>query len=173
MIEKLMSDKERERYIANVERIFRKESEVALKRMKKSLDSLLRGEFPTVATTKAKNKLIIVAITSRELGIPLFRQDYEVDWNFNEQAFAQSLSESYKNFFLSNQFKEIQKKMYYRLKEKGVKDTEIYCQIEPRYSDMDSAEKTNFRKNLSRWYGRKKATKKGDKTDKVSPRSKS
>lgn len=171
MIEKLMSDKERERFIANFERKLRRDFEKSTEQRKRSLDSVLRGELPTVNQSKAKTKTIAIAVLSGELKIPLFMHAWDVEGDFNEWEFAQSLLESWNNFFLSEQFLETQKRMYYRLREQGIKVTEIYCQIEPRYLDMDSAEKKKFRNNLSKWYGRKKAKKEGDKTDKMSPRS--
>ena len=156
--------------LGNFERDYRREFEKNLSQQMKALESLQRGEIPV---TNSKNKKIAFVVIDTGLKIPIYVYEFNVDPNFNSLAFSLVIDELIENYFKSKQFLETQKRIYYRLKQQGIKENEIYHIIEPRYSQMDSNEKKKFRNNLARWYGRKISQKKGDKSDEVSPRSES
>lgn len=155
MAENLMSEKEKQKVVANFEKDMRKNFEANLERQKQSLESVLKGENPT----SLKARQIVFACFDTGTLLPLYLFAFDVDEEFNGLVLAHSLIEKQDEFFKSKQFWNIQKKMYYRLRKSRVKPSEIYPQLEPRWEMMDSKERTALRDKLTKDFGRKIAKK--------------
>ena len=163
--------KEREikRQSAKFESQMRRNFEKHLAGQTKSYESLLRSEMPKSLT---RNRQIIMLVVDTGIKLPIYQFHFSVDKDFDSIALGQDIEGRMLDYLNSEQFFEIQKKLYYRLKKRGVEPCEIYPQIEPRYSAMDSRSKKILRNNLTKWYSRQITKNRGDKKPNVSPRSK-
>jgi hypothetical protein len=150
----------------------RKQFEETLMLQKQSVERRLRGEVITTRLDNTKNYFISFCIfSSRIKEKPIWIHSIEVTGKANEFDFVKTFTERVEDYFNSKEFKVAQKQKYHKLRKQGVKFTEIYPQIEPRYLMMDRNEKLKFRKRLTKGYTRKRAKQKGNKNSDLSPSS--
>lgn len=150
----------------------RKEFEQTVKVQAEALEKRLRDETPVYRFTDKSYDISLVLISSRFKEQPIFGFSIGVEGSFNEFAWGQKLQEEILNYFKGDKFRDTQNNLYYRFKTQGMKPTEIYPQIEPRYSTMDSKEKRNFRSRLRENYVRRKAKQKDNENGEILSSSK-
>lgn len=131
---------------------FRNKVEENLKIVEESFRTLLKDRvFPV--STQNESKRFLNVLYSENTMMPVFA--YWIEADISEADMNLRSREEFLSYLDSNEYKENQKKAFFRLRRKGLKPIEICQMIEPRFAKMDSIECKKFANSLSQDFGRK------------------
>ena len=148
----------------------RKHFEKVLEVQSKAEEARLRGQLPELRFDNKNYQIQIVVVSSRIKVQPILGFAFDVPFNFNEFDYAKVLQDGISEFYQSSKYRDVQQMIYNKLKMQGMKASEIYAQVEIRYSEMDSKEKRKLYDRLRKGFDRK-THKKADKNGKLSTSS--
>lgn len=155
-IESRKKEREIQKRINSLEEKTRKGLEEILEIQKREYEAALCGERLIIKSGNKNYKIQLIVLSSRIKGQPIYFIEFDAGANFDEIVFCYLLQKRATDYLKSDEFREIQKKEYYKLRMKGVKPAEIYPQIEIRWLVMDSNEKAKFRNMLRQDFLRKR-----------------